>query len=94
MEEENPKVSRRSFLKKTAAGAAAAAALAAAPSLLVVAERTGSGDASTTAGATTPLVAYVRDAAKGEVVIMVGTKEVVRRDPNLARWLASLSQGA
>ena len=91
MTDEPTKVSRRGFLKKTAVGAAAAAALAAAPSLLVVAERSGGGDA---AAVTTPLVAYIRDASKGDVVIMVGTKEVVRRDPNLARWLASLSQGA
>jgi len=92
MEDEPTKVSRRGFLKKTAAGAAAVAALAAAPSLLVVAEKSGEGTPA--AGVTTPLVAYVRDAAKGEVVIMVGSKEVVRRDPNLARWLASLAQGA
>lgn len=92
MAEEPRKVSRRGFLKKTAAGAAAAAALATAPSLLVVAEKPGFG--SEGAGVTTPLVAYIRDASKGDVVIMVGSKEVVRRDPNLARWLTSLAQGA
>lgn len=88
---EETKVSRRSFLKKTAAGAVAAGALAAAPSLLVVAEKTGF--ASDGAGVTTPLVAYIRDASKGEVVLMVGAKEVVRKDPNLARWLMALAQG-
>ncbi len=34
-----------------------------------------------------PLVAYVRDAAKGEVVLMIGTREVVRNDPGLAARL-------
>jgi anaerobic selenocysteine-containing dehydrogenase len=89
--DERSKLSRRSFLKRTAAGAAAAAALAAAPSMLVVAEKGGGGTATEV---TTPLVAYIRDVSKGEVVVMMGTREVVRRDPNLARWLASIGQGA
>lgn len=36
---------------------------------------------------TIPSVAYVRDAAKGEVVLMVGSKEVVRHDPELVAYL-------
>ncbi|MGQ0796454.1 MAG: twin-arginine translocation signal domain-containing protein [Methanobacteriota archaeon] len=91
MEDKPTHVSRRGFLKKTAAGAAAAAALAAAPSLLVVAEKTGFGSDGATVN--TPLVAYIRDASKGEIVLMVGAREVVRRDPNLARWLMALAQG-
>jgi len=89
MEDEPTKVSRRGFLKKTAAGAAAVAALAAAPSLLVVAEKSGEGTPA--AGVTTPLVAYVRDAAKGEVVIMMGTKEVVRKDYGLVARLVAMA---
>ncbi|MBI1884905.1 MAG: hypothetical protein HYS09_01075 [Chloroflexi bacterium] len=38
-------------------------------------------------GLSAPLVAYVRDAARGEVVFMVGTKEVVRKDPGLVSHL-------
>ena len=34
-----------------------------------------------------PTVAYVRDAAKGEVVLMVGTTEIVRHDPALVEYL-------
>lgn len=34
-----------------------------------------------------PSIAYVRDAAKGEVVLMVGTREVVRTDPALVAYL-------
>lgn len=90
MEDEPTKVSRRGFLKKTAAGAAAVAALAAAPSLLVVAEKSGEGT-TPAAGVTTPLVAYVRDAAKGEVVIMMGTKEVVRKDYGLVARLVAMA---
>ncbi|HKZ89503.1 MAG TPA: twin-arginine translocation signal domain-containing protein [Thermoplasmata archaeon] len=86
--EEETKVSRRSFLKKSAAGAVAAGALAAAPSLLLVAERTAGGVVD---GVTTPLVAYVKDAAKGEVVIMVGTREVTRKDPGLVARLAAMA---
>lgn len=35
-----------------------------------------------------PSVAYVRDAAKGEVVLMMGTQQVVRTDPGLVAYLA------
>ena len=32
-------------------------------------------------------MAYVRDAAAGEVVLMTGTAEVVRHDPRLVAYL-------
>jgi hypothetical protein len=44
-------------------------------------------DARATTGANEPVMAYVRDAAKGEVVIFAGTREITRNDPDLAARL-------
>jgi hypothetical protein len=42
----------------------------------------------------TPSVVYIRDAARGEVVFMVGTKQVVRTDPELVEAISkSASRG-
>ena len=40
-----------------------------------------------------PLVAYVRDAATGEVVVMFGANETVVRDPQLVARLMGAAQG-
>lgn len=34
-----------------------------------------------------PVVAYVRDRAKGEVALFIGTREIIRRDPDLVARL-------
>lgn len=39
-----------------------------------------------------PVLAYVRDASKGEVVFLVGTSELVRRDKRLASRLIAMSR--
>ncbi|MGH2473430.1 MAG: hypothetical protein ACRDG6_13755 [Candidatus Limnocylindria bacterium] len=41
-----------------------------------------------------PLIAYVSDARNGEVVVMVGTREVVRRDAGLVARLTSIAKEA
>jgi hypothetical protein len=51
-----------------------------------VANNTSAGSAVTTtkvSGKVTPSVVYIRDAAKGEVVFMVGTTQIVRTDRDL-----------
>ena len=82
------KVTRRTFLSTTvgAAGGVAAMGLIAGPSTLVEAAQSvaGAGDAPE---ASTPMTAYVRDAATGEIAVMVGHKEVVTRNPALIRQL-------
>ncbi len=86
-------ISRRNLLAKTGMGAAAAGVLTAVPGL-VAAKHGSRGAAPTSALKTTtpagdvPAVAYVRDAAKGEIVLMVGTREVVHTDPALVAYLA------
>jgi hypothetical protein len=40
------------------------------------------------------VLAYVRDAAKGEVVVMKGGSEIVRRDARLAARLIAIAREA
>jgi hypothetical protein len=78
------KLTRRGFIKRTSLGAAAVGAFAVAPGL--GAAITG-GEAATTELATAdlagPLVAHVSDVASGELSVLMGTREVVIRDPEL-----------
>src|SRR5438552_10831173 len=84
-DEKKSKMSRRSFLQKTAVGAAAVGAMAAAPTILKVAENV---QASPPPGdVNAPVMACVKDAAQGTVVVMWGTQEIVTRDPGLVNRL-------
>ncbi len=71
--------SRRSFLAVAGSGAVTTAVVAAAPS-------SGAASAPSTTS-TQPLVAHVRDAAAGTVVLYVGHDEVVVHDHDLVRRL-------
>jgi hypothetical protein len=77
---------RRTFIAQTSVAAAAALAivprltrlqLAANPPTLPVSAST----------ITEPFAAYVRDAASGEISILIGTREVIVRDANLVARL-------
>jgi hypothetical protein len=81
---------RRGFLIMAGAGAAAAGVAAIAPA---------AGQATPTitrsrgaARVSSPLVAYVRDARKGDVSVMVGEREVVVHDPELVARLTHASR--
>ncbi|HVC41465.1 MAG TPA: hypothetical protein VND54_05765 [Candidatus Saccharimonadales bacterium] len=82
------KVTRRTFLSTTmgAAGGVAAMGLIAGPSTLVEAAQNVAG-ASDGPLSSEPMTAYVRDAATGEISVMVGHREIVTRDPQLIRRL-------
>ncbi len=83
-------VSRRGFLARTMALTTAVGLIAAAPAwaLRTLGEARAAAQPDEAGSAlSAPLVAYVRDVHKGEVVLMVGTKEVVRRDPGLVSRL-------
>src|SRR5438093_12775811 len=91
-EEKKSKMSRRSFLQKTAVGAAAVGAMAAAPTVLKVAEKV---PASPPPGdVNAPVMAYVKDAALGTVVVMWGTQEIEKRDPGLVNRLTTYQRRA
>jgi hypothetical protein len=82
------KVTRRTFLSTTvgAAGGVAAMGLIAGPSTLVEAAQNAA-EASDGPVSREPMTAYVRDAATGEISVMVGHREIVTKDPQLIRRL-------
>jgi len=92
------KTTRRAFLKVAAAGAAAAGIVAAVPGMASGSPReVGSPQEiadmrELMADSGGPLVAYVRNPAKGEVVVMLGEKEVVRRDFGLMSQLTHIAR--
>lgn len=82
---------RRGFLKIAGAGAAVGAAAVATTAAVKSGgsqQRTGTADA-VPAGASGPLVAYVRDVRGAEVSVLVGETEVVLKDKDLVARLAS-----
>jgi len=82
------RLSRRSFMK-IAGGAAGAAALAAAPPIAraAVGEEGAQPTNPTTGVPEEPVVAYVRDASRGEVTVTSGTAEHTYRDRALVQRL-------
>jgi len=80
--------SRRTVLKAAAASTAALG--------LIAASRAVGGAASSDPGSTdsAPVVAYVSDARRGELVVMVGTREIVRRDAGLVARLIAIAKEA
>ncbi len=99
--ENRSRVSRRQFLKTAAVGAAAVGIAAAVPSAATVASGLPQGVGSPeefegaeglVADQTGSIVAYVRNPSKGEVVLMIGENEVVRRDFRLVAQLTRLAR--
>jgi hypothetical protein len=80
---------RRALLTKAAAGTAAIGLAATAISTEKVDRLR---DAAQDIGV--PIVAYVTDPAKGEVVVMAGEREVVRRDAALVARLTAIAKEA
>jgi hypothetical protein len=82
------KLPRRDLLKRSALGLAAVGAATAVPALVFAVDSNSSDqpDVAAIEGAG-PLVAYVHDAARGEVVIMTGVNEVIVNDPQLVARL-------
>jgi hypothetical protein len=79
-------VTRLSFLKASA-GAAAGAAAVAVPAAVVANEKSGEVTEPTAPNPREPVMAYVRDARRGEVTLMHGTSETTYRDPALVKRL-------
>lgn len=73
--------SRRKFLVSAGAGAAAVGAA-------VIAPESGAASVRAPAGVSGPLVAYLTDMQRGELTLMVGQREVVVHDRDLAARLA------
>jgi TAT (twin-arginine translocation) pathway signal sequence len=87
------RLSRRSFMK-VAGAATSAAALAAAPPIAKAAVGDGAERIDPTTGVPEePLVAYVRDAERGEVTVTAGTAEHTYRDRALVQRLMRAARG-
>ena len=87
-------VTRLSFLKSSA-GVAAGAAMFAVPAAVAQAEeKAGLPVAPSSPNPPEPVVAYVRDAARGEVTVMSGTREKTYRDRALAKRLMAAAPKA
>jgi hypothetical protein len=78
---------RLSFMKVSAGAAAGAAALAVPAAVVLAAEAPGVAVASTSAPRADTVMAYVRDADRGEVTIVAGQSELTYRDPALVKRL-------
>ena len=87
-----PAVSRRLFLQSSAGAAAGVVVVATGPRLATAALGAGTATAPTRVltqpsgpPPREPVIAYVRDAARGEVTVMSGTREMTYRDPVLVK---------
>ena len=87
-------LTRRGFLKRgAAAGAVSVGGLAVGPGLAAAVLGAAGLSAAELAKQTNgePVVAYVRDAASGEVAVIAGEKEIAVHDPELVRRLLKAS---
>lgn len=73
-------------------GAVVAGALIATPAIEAL-QGASSGATLDAEGLNVQLIAHVRNAAKGEVALMVGTREVVVRDTELVGRLVAAARG-
>jgi hypothetical protein len=80
-------VTRLSFLKASAAAAAGAAAVGAPVATALAGEKSGVATEPSSGNPPEPVMAYVRDARRGEVTVMSGTSETTYRDRALVKRL-------
>jgi hypothetical protein len=80
-------VTRLSFLKASAAAAAGAAVVGAPVAAALASEKSGVATEPSTGNPSEPVMAYVRDAKRGEVTVMSGTSETTYRDRALVKRL-------
>ena len=87
---------RRSFLVQASLGVAGGALVGGLTALPARATPTAPESARGAAGPVPVdgLIAHVRDVTAGEINVMVGTREVVHRDPALAQRLLAIAGGA
>jgi hypothetical protein len=80
-------LTRLSFLKVSATAAAGAAAIGAPVAAAMSEEKKGVATAPSSPNPGEPVMAYVRDAQRGEVTVMSGTAETTYRDRALVKRL-------
>ncbi len=80
-------VTRLSFLKVSAGAAAGAAAIGVPAAAVLSNQKQGQVTEPSSPTPREPVMAYVRDAERGEVTVMSGTSEATYRDRSLAKRL-------
>jgi hypothetical protein len=80
-------VTRLSFLKTSAGAAAGAAAIGVPAAAMLTDEKPRVVPEPASANPPEPVMAYVRDAERGEVTVMAGTSETTYRDRGLVKKL-------
>ena len=80
-------VTRLSFIKASAGAAAGAAAIGVPAAAVLSNEKKGEVTEPSSQNPREPVMAYVRDAERGEVTVMSGTNETTYRDRALAKRL-------
>ena len=86
---EGDRVTRLSFLKASAGAAAGAAAVGVPAAAVLTDERSRVVAEPSSGNPREPVIAYVRDAERGEVTVMSGLSETTYRDRALARKLVA-----
>ena len=80
-------LTRLSFLKASAATAAGAAAIGIPVTAALSEDKSGVATEPTSSNPSEPVMAYVRDAQRGEITVMSGTSEATYRDRSLVKRL-------
>jgi hypothetical protein len=80
-------VTRLSFLKASAGAAAGAAAIGVPTAVALSGDKKGEVTDPASQNPQEPVMAYVRDAERGEVTVMSGTNETTYRDRSLVKRL-------
>jgi hypothetical protein len=80
-------VTRLSFLKASAGAAAGAAAIGVPAAAVLSQDKKGEVAEPSSSNPREPVMAYVRDADRGEVTVMSGTSETTYRDRSLVKRL-------
>lgn len=80
-------LTRRTFITRTTAGAAAIGVAAGALGATVAEELAQNAAANAPIAASDPLMVYVTDATTGELTFLIGSRQIVRRDPALVTKL-------
>jgi hypothetical protein len=83
--------SRRTILKAVAASAAAMGIMG---SGRVLGGSAAAANVIPNGAGSLPVIAYINDVRRGEIVVMVGTREVVRRDAGLVARLVAIAKEA
>ncbi len=87
------KITRRGLIKQASVGAATVGTLMAVPGLSKAYASTALESADQkTASMQGSLVAHVRNVSTGEIALLVGTREIVIRDPDLVKRLLKAAQ--